>query len=59
MNGYICFYRGKQIEVRAETTYAAQQDAARQFKARKPYEVSCLLAEKNGQVVIHDGAELP
>lgn len=53
MNGYIAFYKEKQIEVMAETSYAAQQKAAQAFKARKPYEVTVVLAEKNGEQVTH------
>jgi len=58
MNGYIAFYKGRQIEVMADTSYQAQQKAAQQFKARKSYEVTVVLAEKNGQQVVHDGAML-
>lgn len=58
MNGYIVFYKGRQIEVMADTSYQAQQKAAQQLKARKSYEVTVVLAEKNGQQVVHDGAML-
>lgn len=58
MNGYIALYRGKQIEIHADTSYAAQQEAARLFKAKKSYEVTVYLAEKDEQPVMHDGAEL-
>jgi hypothetical protein len=53
MNGYIAFYRGKQVEVYAATSYEAQQKAAAVFKARKSYEVTVMLAEKDGQQVVH------
>ena len=53
MNGYVCFYRGKRIEVHAPTTYNAQIKAAAIFKARKSYEVSVTLAEKDGKQVTH------
>jgi hypothetical protein len=53
MNGYIAFYRGKQIEVHATSSYEAQQKAAAIFKTRKSYEVTVMLAEKDGQQVIH------
>ena len=52
-NGYIAFYRGKQIEVYAPTSYEAQQLAAKQLKAKKSYEVTVMLAEKDGQQVVH------
>lgn len=45
MNGYIALYKGKRIEVRAESSYQAQVKAAAQFKARKSYDVSVTLCE--------------
>jgi hypothetical protein len=54
MNGYIAFYRGRKAEVHADTAYEAQQKAAALFKARKSYEVTVVLAEKNGQQVTHN-----
>lgn len=53
MNGYVCFYKGKRIEVHAETLLKARDMAAAQFKARKAYEVTCVLAEKDGEQVTH------
>ena len=58
MNGYKAFYRGKSIEVYAETTYEAQQKAAALFKAKKAYDVSVMLCEKNGEQYIHSTAGL-
>ena len=58
MNGYIAFYKGKQLEVKANSSYEAQQKAAQMFRARKSYEVTVILAEKNGQQVTHNGAML-
>ena len=57
MNGYIAFCKGKRLELHADTLYKAQQEAARQFKC-KPYQVAVMMAEQNGQPVIHDTAEL-
>jgi hypothetical protein len=57
MNGYIAFYRGKQIEVHAATSYEAQQKAAATFKARKSYEVTVVLAERDGQQVTHNAGD--
>ena len=57
MNGYICFYKGKRIEVYAETTAQAQRKAAEQLRAKKHWEVSVCLAEKNGEQVIHQPQE--
>ena len=45
MHTYIAFYKGKQIEVQADSSYAAQKIAAERFKARKPYEVSVYIAD--------------
>ena len=53
LNGYVAFYRGRRLEVYAATSYAAQQEAARQFKARKTYDVTVVLAEKDGAPVTH------
>ncbi len=47
MNGYKAFYRGRTCEVYAETSYAAQQKAAQEFKARKPWDVTVFLCEKD------------
>lgn len=53
MNGYVAFYRGKQMEVMAETSLEAQKKAAQAFKARKSYEVTVVLAEKDGEQITH------
>mgnify|MGYP003346543529 CR=1 FL=1 len=53
MNGYICFWKGKKIEVYADSTYAAQMKAAELLKAKKSYEITVMLAEKNGEPVVH------
>lgn len=53
MNGYIAFYRGRKIEVYAETSFEAQTKAAAEFKAKKSYEVTVMLCEKAGEQVVH------
>jgi hypothetical protein len=53
MNGYVCFYRGKRIEVYAENLLEAKEKAVTEFKARKRHEVSVILAEIDGEEVIH------
>lgn len=58
MNGYIAFWRGKQTEVHADTSYAAQQKAAQVFKAKKAYEVTVVLAEKDGEQVVHSTSSI-
>lgn len=58
MNGYVCFWRGKKAEVYAETSFEAQKKAAEIFKAKKTYEISVVLAEKNGNPVIHSTSSI-
>jgi hypothetical protein len=53
MNGYKAFYRGKNIEVYAETSYDAQEKAAKLFKARKSYDVAIVLCEVEGAQITH------
>jgi hypothetical protein len=53
MNGYIAIYKGKRIELYAESTYQAQRKAAEVFRAKKTYEVDVYLAEVNGATVEH------
>lgn len=53
MNGYVCFYRGSRIEVRAATSYEAQQKAVAIFKARRAYDVTIVLADVGGMPVTH------
>jgi hypothetical protein len=56
MNGYIALWRGKRVEVRAESSYAAQVEAARVLGVRptKRHEVSVTLAESaDGKPVVH------
>lgn len=58
MNRYVAFYRGKQLNVEAATSYAAQTQAAQRFKAKKAHEVTVMLAERDGQAVVHSTAGL-
>ena len=53
MNGYKAFYKGKSIEVFAETSLQARDKAANQFKAKKAYQVTVVLCETDGQQVTH------
>lgn len=48
MNGYKAFYKNKELEVYANTSYEAQLKAAKEFKAKKSYEVSVYLCEREG-----------
>jgi hypothetical protein len=54
LNGYIAFYKDKQIEVYATSSYQAQTIAAEMMKAKKAYDVTVMLAEKNGKEIIHN-----
>lgn len=57
-NGYKAFYKGKTTEVYAPTSYEAQQQAAKYFKAKKSYDVTVVLCERSdGSQVIHTPTE--
>ena len=58
MNGYICFWRGKRIEVHAGSSYAAQLKAAAILKAKKTYEITVVLAENGWVPVTHRPQDL-
>ncbi len=53
MRPYIALYKGKKITVNSDTSYAAQLAAAKQFKTKKTWEVTVLLADTE-----HSGAAL-
>ncbi len=53
-NGYIAFYKGKRIEVYADTIYQAQKTASEYFKTKKGWEVNVVLAEVNGKPYVRD-----
>jgi len=57
MNGYKAFYKGKALDIYADTTYQAQQLAAQQFKANKSYEVTVMLCEIDGKTYNHTATE--
>ena len=44
--GYKAFYKGKQLDVYADSSYEAQLAAAAMFKAKKSYEVTVILCER-------------
>ena len=56
LNGYVCFYNRKRIEVYAKSSYAAQLEARDILKvpASKTYLITVVLAEKNGEQVTHN-----
>jgi hypothetical protein len=45
MRPYIAFYKGKTHELYADSSFAAQEAAAKFFKARKSYQVTVMLAD--------------
>lgn len=45
MRTYIAFYRGKQHQLSAASSYQAQQQAAEYFRARRSWEVTVVLAD--------------
>lgn len=57
MNGYVGFYKQKRVEVYAETLYEAQQKAAKLLGAKKSYEITVMLAEKDGEQVTHTAVD--
>lgn len=57
-NTYVAFYKGKKIDVKADTSYAAQQTAAQHFKAKKSYDVNVVLGMLGDEEVVHSTASL-
>ncbi len=54
MNKYVCFYKCKQMIVEADTSYHAQQEATRIFKAKHSYDVTVfIVAHEDGTEVVH------
>lgn len=58
MNGYKAFYKGKELDIYANSSYEAQKLAAIQFKAKKAYEITIVLCELSGAQVTHNAASL-
>ena len=57
MNVYKAFYKGKEIEVQAESSYKAQLAAAAILKAKQSFDVTVMLCEKDGRQVTHVATE--
>ena len=55
LNGYVGFYKGKRYETYADTSYHAQQQIAKEhgIKTKDAWQITVILAEKEGQPVIH------
>jgi F0F1-type ATP synthase delta subunit len=58
MHGYVCFYKGKKLEVTANSSYEAQVQSAHTFKAKKAYEVTVVLCESYGKQVTLNTASI-
>jgi hypothetical protein len=58
--GYIASYKGKRVEVYAPTILQARNIAASKLgvKPKNAYKIAIMLAEKNGQPVVHSTSEL-
>lgn len=57
-NKYKAFYKGKTTIVEADTSYQAQLEAAKFFKAKKSYDVTVMLLEKDGKEYVHSTSSL-
>jgi len=60
MKGYICFHQpsGRRVEVRADSSFAARNEAAARLKV-KPLAVYAIVADdENGEAVVHSPASL-
>jgi len=53
---YKAFYKGKEIDVKADTQYAAQKTAATHFKAKKSYDVNVVIMHDGDKEVVHSTA---
>ena len=54
MNGYKAFYKGRELDIYANSSYEAQKLATAQFRARKSYDVTVILCELSGSQVIQN-----
>jgi hypothetical protein len=43
---YACLYKGRKLLLEADSSYAAQQEAARRFRARRAWDVIVYLADE-------------
>ncbi len=58
MNKYVAFWRQKSVVVEANTSFEAQEKAAVLLKAKKSWEITTMLAEKDGKPYVHSTASL-
>jgi len=63
MNGYVCIWKGRRVEVYASTTLEAQRTSLPLLqkmagrKRIKSHDISVILAEKDGERVVHSPVE--
>jgi nucleotide-binding universal stress UspA family protein len=56
VNGYICFYKDKRVEVHADSAYAAQCAVAKALRVsdKNRWKITVCLAERStGETVVH------
>jgi len=53
MNTYKAFYKGRTMELQAETQLKARDKAAEALKARKAYDVSVVLLAVGEREIVH------
>ena len=58
MNEYKAFYKGKTLELTANSSYEAQVQAGFKFLAKRSSDVSVVLCEVSGKQVIHNASSL-
>ena len=60
MNTYIAFFNGRQLELQADSMYAAVLTARKELKVSKSKEglLAVVLAAKGDEAVDHSGASL-
>ena len=60
MNTYIAFFKGRQIELQADSLYAAVLKARKELKVSKSGEglLGVVLAAKGDEAVVHRGDSL-
>ena len=58
MNTYVAIYKGKLIEVNADSSYQAQLIAAKEFKVKHSYDVTAYLVAIESKPVIHSTSSI-
>lgn len=57
--GFKCFYKGKSVEVYAQSAYQAQLKASVEFKTKKYWDVAVVCCEApDGQTITHSTSEV-